>query len=105
MRAGLVAGHTGPSLDLPLVGQGEVQARVGQGRVGGVEILLQILFEETVIGEGLLVGREEEEEEEEVQNIRLKGTYCENNTFPGIWGVVLGLWCSHMHTNFEKIYT
>ena len=32
----------------------------------------------------------------------LKGTYHENNTFPGIWGVVLGLWCSHTHTNFEK---
>ena len=32
----------------------------------------------------------------------LKGTYYENNTSPGIWGVVLGLWCSHMHTNFEK---
>ena len=58
--AGLVAGHTGPSLDLPLVGQGEVQARVGQGRVGGVEILLQVLLEEAVIREGLLEGREEE---------------------------------------------
>ena len=32
----------------------------------------------------------------------LKGTYYENNTSPGIWGVVLGLWCSHTHTNFEK---
>ena len=32
----------------------------------------------------------------------LKGTYYENNTFPGIWGVVLGLWCSNMDTNFEK---
>ena len=32
----------------------------------------------------------------------LKGTYYENNTFLGIWGVVLGLWCSHTHTNFEK---
>ena len=31
----------------------------------------------------------------------LKGTYYENNTFPGIWGVC-GLWCSHAHTNFEK---
>ena len=32
----------------------------------------------------------------------VKGDYYENNTFPGIWGVVLGLWCSHTHTNFEK---
>jgi hypothetical protein len=32
----------------------------------------------------------------------LKGTYYENNTFLGIWGVVLGLSCSHTHTNFEK---
>ena len=24
-----------------------------------------------------------------------KGTYYENNTFPGIWGAVLGLLCSH----------
>ena len=32
----------------------------------------------------------------------LKGTYSENNTFPGIWGVVLGLWRSHTQTNFEK---
>ena len=30
----------------------------------------------------------------------LEGTYYEN-TFPGIWGVVLGLWCYHTHTNFE----
>ena len=30
----------------------------------------------------------------------LRGTYYENNTFPGIWGVGLGL-CSHTHTNFE----
>ena len=34
--------------------------------------------------------------------IILKGTCYENNTFPGIWGVVLGLWCSHTHKNFEK---
>ena len=27
----------------------------------------------------------------------LKGTYYEKNTFPWIWGVVLGLWCSHTH--------
>ena len=27
----------------------------------------------------------------------LKRTYYENNTFPGIWGVVSGLWCCHMH--------
>ena len=32
----------------------------------------------------------------------LKGTYYENNTFPGIWGVVLGLWFSNTHRNFEK---
>ena len=32
----------------------------------------------------------------------LKGTYYENNTFPGIQGVVLCLWCSHTHTHFEK---
>ena len=31
----------------------------------------------------------------------LKGTYYENNTFPGIW-VVLGLWCSNKHKNVEK---
>ena len=37
-------------------------------------------------------------------NIRqpLKGTYYENSTFPGIWGVVVDIWCSHTHTNFEK---
>ena len=23
--------------------------------------------------------------------------YFENHTFPGIWGVVFGLWCSHVH--------
>jgi hypothetical protein len=32
----------------------------------------------------------------------LKATYYANNTFPGIWGVILGLFCSHTHTNFEK---
>ena len=32
----------------------------------------------------------------------LKGTYYENKTFPGIWGVVLGLCCSYTHKNFEK---
>ena len=32
----------------------------------------------------------------------LKGTYYENNTFPGIQGVVCGLWCSHTHIYFEK---
>ena len=33
----------------------------------------------------------------------LKRMYYEINTFPGIWGDVLGLWCSHTHTNLEKI--
>ena len=27
--------------------------------------------------------------------------HYENNTFPGILGVILGLWCCHTHTNFE----
>ena len=27
----------------------------------------------------------------------LKGTYYENNTFPGIWGVVLSLLLPHAH--------
>ena len=36
------------------------------------------------------------------RNCLLKGTSYENNNFPGNWGVVLGLWCSHTHTNFEK---
>ena len=35
-------------------------------------------------------------------SVALKGTYYENNTFPGIWDVVLGLWCSHTHINLEK---
>ena len=35
----------------------------------------------------------------------LKGTYYENNTFSRIWGVIFGLWCSNMHTNFEKFHT
>uniref|UniRef100_A0A8C4ZZL0 ATP-binding cassette, sub-family A (ABC1), member 4a n=1 Tax=Gadus morhua TaxID=8049 RepID=A0A8C4ZZL0_GADMO len=40
--------------------------------------------------------------EEVLVSVSLKGTYYENNTFPWIWGVVLGVWCSHTHTNFEK---
>ena len=38
-------------------------------------------------------------------NIRqpLKGTYYENSTFLGIWGVIVGIWCIwHTHANFEK---
>ena len=34
--------------------------------------------------------------------IIFKGTYYENNTFPGIWGVFLGLWCSHRHRKIRK---
>jgi hypothetical protein len=36
------------------------------------------------------------------QYTTLKGTYYENSTFLGIWGGVVGIWCSHTHTNFEK---
>ena len=33
---------------------------------------------------------------------QLKGKYYENSTWGvGIWGVVVGRWCSHTHTNFE----
>ena len=34
--------------------------------------------------------------------VMFKGTHHENNTFPGFWGVISGLWCSHTYTNFEK---
>ena len=36
------------------------------------------------------------------QLCQLKGTYYYYFLgFPGIWGVVLGLWCSHTHTNLH----
>lgn len=54
---GLVAGHTSALLHLPLVGQGQVEAWVGQGGVGVVVVLLQVLLEETVVREVLLEGR------------------------------------------------